>query len=372
MNFTYRVDDELTLRLIELRHAEELFAVVDANRDALLPWMRWVNEVTDAQVLRGQIGQWLTQTAETGCMSLGIELAGDLAGVVFHVRPDAVNRQVEVGYWLAKSARGRGVVTRAVRAMFDITFRDLGFNRINVRIAPENAGSLGVAERLGLKREGVSRQAWFAEGKYWDAVEFGVLAEEWQVTSPPFALTHRVDDELALCFLEPRHAKEIYALVDANREHIGKWMPWCTPKYAVGDAETFIRDTLKGFAEGRGLTLWMVRLGEIVGGIGNHPVNNTDHSADIGYWLAESAQGNGVVTRAARAMVDYSLVGMGLNRVTIHAATENTRSAAVPKRLGFRQIGFKHQAAALHDMHVDIVEFEMLAEGWKVKREGES
>ena len=185
MNFTYRIDDDLTLRLIEPRHAEELFTLVDANRDVLLPWMRWVNEVTDAKVLRGHIDQWVAQTAQTGCMSLGIELDGELVGVVFHIRPDTVNKQVEVGYWLTKSARGRGVASRAVRAMLDITFRDLGFNRVNIRIAPENTASLALTQRLGLTREGVTRQAWRVGETYYDAVEFGVLAGEWLLADKP-------------------------------------------------------------------------------------------------------------------------------------------------------------------------------------------
>jgi len=185
MNFTYQIDDEITLRLIEPRHAEALFAVVDANRDALLPWMRWVNKVTDAEVLRGMIDQWVTQTAQTGCMSLGIELDGELVGVVFHIRPDKVNSQVEVGYWLAQSARGRGAASRTVRAMLDITFRDLEFHRVNVRIAPENEASLALAVRLGFRREGVSRETWWDGIRYWDAVEFGVLSQEWLSADVP-------------------------------------------------------------------------------------------------------------------------------------------------------------------------------------------
>ncbi len=180
MSFTHRIDDELMLRQIELGHCEALFAVVDANRDALLPWMRWVNEVTDVESVRAMIGKWLEMKAQTGCMSLGIELDGELVGAVFHVRPDLTNRQVEIGYWLAASARGRGAASRAVGAMLDITFGELGFNRVNVRVAPENTASLALAERLGLTREGVSRQAWWDGQRFWDAVEFGVLAEEWK------------------------------------------------------------------------------------------------------------------------------------------------------------------------------------------------
>ncbi len=180
MTRQYPVDDDLCLKRVELTDADRLFAVIDANRAVILPWMRWVNEVTDVEVLRGMIGDWLKQTAETGCMTLGVELNGELVGAVFHIRPDKVNNVVEVGYWLAKSARGRGVATRAVRKMLDITFGDLGFNRVNVRVAPQNRASLALAERLGMVREGLTRQAWKVGDEYWDAVEFGVLAGEWK------------------------------------------------------------------------------------------------------------------------------------------------------------------------------------------------
>ncbi len=368
MNFTYKIDDEITLRLIEPRHAEELYVVVDANRDALLPWMRWVNEVTDAEVLRGHIGRWVAQTAETGCMSLGIELDGELVGVVFHIRPDMVNKQVEVGYWLAESARGRGAATRAVRAMCDITFRDLGFNRINVRVAPENKASLAVAERLGLTREGVSRQAWLADGKYWDAMEFGLLTGDWEVTSPAFALTYRVDDELVLRLPELRQAEAMYALIEGDRGHIERWLSWCAPGYALGDAVNFLRDNLAKLAQGRGLALEMVYQGQFVGGVGNAPADTKNLSAEVGYWLIASAQGRGIVTRATRAVVDCLLVDMGMNRVTIHTATGNTKSQAVPERLGFQRVGVFRKSDLLQGEFVDTVQYSMLAEDWKGAR----
>lgn len=180
MSLTYSIDEEIILRLIEPHHAAELFRVIEANRHVILPWMRWVNEVTDVQAVHELINKWLTMKTETGCMSLGIEWNGELVGAVFHLRPDVVNRVVEVGYWLAESARGRGVASRAVRKMLDITFDDLQFNRANFRIAPHNKASLALAGRLGFVREGQTRQAWKVGDEYWDAVEFGVLAYEWK------------------------------------------------------------------------------------------------------------------------------------------------------------------------------------------------
>ena len=365
MKLTYRIDKDLTLRFLEPRHAEALFVVIDANRRAILPGMRWVQEVTDAEVLRGMIGDWIKQTAETGCMSLGIELDDELVGAVFHVRPDTANNQVEVGYWLAESARGKGVATRAVRAFIDVTIRDLGFHRVNIRIAPQNTSSLALAERLGLKPEGISRQAWKVGNEFWDATEFGVLADEWDVKSPPFALTHWVDKELALRLVERRHADELYGVIDANREHIKKWMSWLTDTYASVDTDTFIRLDLTRQAECKGMNLAMVFKGKLVGGIGNGPADLINRSADIGYWLAEHAQGKGIVTRAAHEMINYSVRDLGLNRVTIHAAAGNAKSQAVPERLGFDRVGIFRKAVPVHGVFVDWVQYAMLAEDWK-------
>jgi ribosomal-protein-serine acetyltransferase len=366
MKFTYRVDDEVVLRLIEPHHADELFAVIDANRSVIRPWMRWVDEVTDVAAIRPTIGKWIIQTAETGCVSLGIELGGALVGAVFHVRPDVTNDQVEIGYWLAESARGRGVALRAVRAFIDITIRDLGFNRINIRIAPGNRPSLALAERLGLEPEGVSRQAWKVGDAYYDATEFGVLADEWRPQAPPFALTCEIGEGLDLCLLEPRHADAMFALVDRNRAHLSPWMAWCTPDCTAADTEAFIRNSLRGLSQGRGAALGIRRQGRSVGAIGNEDVDLDKRCTDIGYWLDELAQGQSLVTRAVRAVIDYSLIDMGLDRVTIHTATSNARSRSVPERVGFRCVGTKPHDNDTGDPGLDPVEYELLAADWGV------
>ncbi len=180
MNPVYKIDDDITLRPFEPDDAETLYKIIDANREAIRVYMRWVDEVTGPDWTTARIEEWQQIQAETGTLFLAIELDGVLVGSVFHVRPDMKNNVVEIGYWLAESARGRGVATRAVRKLLDISFSELGFNRVNIRIAPNNKPSLAIVERLGLKPEGVCRQAWKVGDEYWDAVEFGVLADEWK------------------------------------------------------------------------------------------------------------------------------------------------------------------------------------------------
>ena len=57
---------------------------------------------------------------------------------------------------------------------------------------------------------------------------------------------------------------------------------------------------------------------------------------EIGYWLRTDATGRGVMTRATAAVTDLGLALPGIERIEIHCDAANVRSAAVPRRLGFR------------------------------------
>jgi RimJ/RimL family protein N-acetyltransferase len=86
--------------------------------------------------------------------------------------------RAEVGYWLARDARGQGHVTRAVRLITAWGFRSLGLERIDLLAATENPASQRVAERCGFTREAVLRS--YLEGKdgRQDMVAYGLLARE--------------------------------------------------------------------------------------------------------------------------------------------------------------------------------------------------
>ncbi len=81
----------------------------------------------------------------------------------------------EVGYWLRREARGRGVATTAVRLVAAWAFGELGVGRLNLQTAPENLASQRVAERAGFAREGLLR-AWLptADGRRRDSVMFSL------------------------------------------------------------------------------------------------------------------------------------------------------------------------------------------------------
>jgi RimJ/RimL family protein N-acetyltransferase len=88
------------------------------------------------------------------------------------------HRRAEVGYWLAREARGQGHTTRAVRLVCAWAFGSLGLERIDLFAATGNVRSQRAAERAGFTREAVLRAYLRTRDGQLDAVAFGLLASD--------------------------------------------------------------------------------------------------------------------------------------------------------------------------------------------------
>lgn len=84
----------------------------------------------------------------------------------------------EVGYWLAREARGHGHATRGVRLICRWGFGLLGLERIDLLAATDNRASQRVAERAGFAREAVLRSFMLGRDGRQDMVAYGLLARE--------------------------------------------------------------------------------------------------------------------------------------------------------------------------------------------------
>ena len=90
---------------------------------------------------------------------------------------DPMRGVIEVGYWLFANARGRGLATRAVRAVVREAFAS-GISRIEANVRIGNEASERVLERAGFTREGVRRHLLrHGDGRV-DATLFSLLPDE--------------------------------------------------------------------------------------------------------------------------------------------------------------------------------------------------
>lgn len=83
-----------------------------------------------------------------------------------------------IGYWIARDAAGRGAVPTAVALAIDHCFGALGLHRVEINIRPENAPSLRVVEKLGLRDEGLRERYLHIQGRWCDHRTFAVTSEE--------------------------------------------------------------------------------------------------------------------------------------------------------------------------------------------------
>lgn len=174
-----------------------------------------------------------------------------------------------------------------------------------------------------------------------------------------------VEKGLVLRLLEPRHAPELFDLIDRNREHLGYWFPWVEQTKTVEDPETFIRESLERFANDDGFQLGIWLNGNLVGVTGLQYIVRQFCTTEVYYWLGAEFEGRGVMTKACRYLCDYLFAELNLNRVEIRCPETNAKSRAIPERLGFTQEGKLRQMGYTREGLVDYLVYGLLADEWQ-------
>ena len=271
-------------------------------------------------------------------------------------------QETEAGWLLRRDAWGHGYATEATRACVDWGFATLPVPCITAMIQPGNTRSIRVAQRLGF--EPVREDVLLGEPVIVHAVE----REDWASLNPTAgnrrcSLRVELSRGCWLRLLEESDAQELYAVVEANRDHLARWMPWAGGQ-TLDDTLTFIRRIGDQLTNNDGFQTAVIEDGRIAGMVGFHGVSWEHRLTSIGYWLAESAQGSGTMTHAVRALVDHALGTWRLHRIEIRAGVDNARSRAIPERLGFTQEGLAREAERIGERYVDQVVYSMLAGEW--------
>jgi nicotinamidase-related amidase/RimJ/RimL family protein N-acetyltransferase len=168
-------------------------------------------------------------------------------------------------------------------------------------------------------------------------------------------------DRRWLRLLEESDAQELHSVIEVNRDRLARWMPWAAGQ-SFEDTLAFVRRTREQLVSNDGFQTAVIEDGQIVGVAGFHGVSWQHRSTSIGYWLAATAQGRGVMTSAVAALVDHALRTWQLHRVEIRAAVDNGRSRAIPERLGFTQEGVLHDAERIGERYTDQVVYAKLGE----------
>ena len=120
--------------------------------------------------------------AEGDVLSLAValretdEMIGDVV-LFWHSDQD---RSGEIGYILHPDQQGHGYATEAARALLGLAFDHFDLHRVTAEVDTRNPGSAAVARRLGMREEGVLRDATWTKGEWVSQVVFAMLEEDWR------------------------------------------------------------------------------------------------------------------------------------------------------------------------------------------------
>jgi RimJ/RimL family protein N-acetyltransferase len=121
--------------------------------------------------------------AEGDSIVLGVEVAatGELVGDAMLRWVSDTNRCGEVGYVFNPRHAGHGYATESVTEILRMAFDDFGLHRVIARIDAQNAPSLALAERVGMRREAHFIESWWHNEEWADEIDLAILTSEWGV-----------------------------------------------------------------------------------------------------------------------------------------------------------------------------------------------
>lgn len=140
--------------------------------------------------------------------------------------------------------------------------------------------------------------------------------------------------------LRPWRHDDAAAMHDAVRESMGSlnaWLPWCHADYGLADARARIDVCRADWLRGELFSFAILDAdGRLLGSVGLSQVNRLHRSANAGYWLRASAQGQGLAARALALVARFGFERLGLIRVEIVAEPGNLASRRTAERAGAR------------------------------------
>jgi RimJ/RimL family protein N-acetyltransferase len=166
--------NDLHLRPIRLSDAEGMFAML-SDKESMKYWCAPpIAEVGDAlEVLRKDVES--DARGNSLCWAVTLKGEDELIGKCILFQFSHENHRAEIGYILNRNYWRRGYMLQALEAVIDFAFGTLKLHRLEADVDPENAGSLGILEKLGFEREGLFRDRWLSYGEWVDSVMLGLV-----------------------------------------------------------------------------------------------------------------------------------------------------------------------------------------------------
>ena len=164
----------------------------------------------------------------------------------------------------------------------------------------------------------------------------------------------------------PILAGQLFRVLDANREYLDPWIGLPRRPPTVEACRNYLIEQADRQRRGRLVGGTIIYRDEIVGDARFATPHWADsgHAVGLAYWIAEGAQGRGIVSRVCRELVTLAWATSGIKRVEISTAVHNKRSRRLAERLGFQLDGILRNEMKHGDDIYDLAVYSTLAHEW--------
>jgi ribosomal-protein-serine acetyltransferase len=173
-----RVNEQISIELINELHAQPIFDMVDNNRAHLRVWLPFVDKMQTVAFARNFIRGTMQRNQDGSEHAFVIKDEEKIVGRIGVYKIDQQNKIGEIGYWIVANAQGKGIVTKACKAMLDFCFNELDLNRVEIRCGTGNIKSKAIPERFNFKHEGIIRQGELLYDEFIDLHLYSLLKVE--------------------------------------------------------------------------------------------------------------------------------------------------------------------------------------------------
>ena len=153
-------------------------------------------------------------------------------------------------------------------------------------------------------------------------------------------------------------AEAIFNTIDKEHAYLEEWLPFVELTQEISYTQRFVESYSD--SDKIDFTCAIYFQNQFVGVIGLKDTDLDNKKTEIGYWLSESFQHKGIVTRSSKTMINYVFDEMNLNRIQLKAATGNFKSQHVAGRLGFISEGIERDGELHTQGFVDLIVFSLL------------
>ena len=182
---SFPLTETAELRLLMPRHGAASAQLATVEYHHLKDWISWAAADYTVEMAQAFIKDALEQFGRNAAMHFAIFDEHYFAGCIgFNYfqwgNGYYAKNHTEIGYWLGHEYQGKGIMTRAVRALTGYAIDTLNINRVHIITDVRNTASAAIPKRLNYRHEGV-RHEWYHFRDEWRDVDLWVmLGRDWR------------------------------------------------------------------------------------------------------------------------------------------------------------------------------------------------